>query len=176
VLAVGEGVWDGVGEECEEIHGSLLDVTRALRISYAQDVDDAVRAAARTRAAIEQAKGVLMFTHKVSAEEAFEALRRCSQATNVKVRDVAESVMVAVVEAGKLPSPVRRHLQEVAGSGSVGRRRTIPASLADGSRVGSYDGHDGLYDGLGGSLDGDGGSVDGDERGRGGHNADDPVS
>lgn len=174
VLAIGEGVWDGDGG-FTEVHGSLLDVTRALRMSYAQDVDEAVRAAGNTRGAIEQAKGVLMLTHQVSAEEAFEALRRCSQATNVKVRDLARSVMAAVVATGQLPSPLRWRVPD--GDGSGGSRRTIPASLADGSHDGPPDAwRDGSYDGVDGSADGSvDGSVDGDDLGRDGRHADDPV-
>jgi hypothetical protein len=173
VLAIGEGVYDGAGE-CTEVRGSFLDVSRALRMSYAQDVDEAVRAAARTRGAIEQAKGVLMLAHRVTAEEAFEILRRCSQATNVKVRDLARSVMTAAVETGQLPGAVRSHLQAVAGS--VGHRRTIPASLAGGAD-GSLDGAlDGTYDGSpDGAHDGPDGSAGGDRPGSDGHSADDAV-
>jgi AmiR/NasT family two-component response regulator len=51
--------------------------------------------AMRYRAAIEQAKGILMSERKVSADEAFQLLVAMSQNSNVKVRDVA----VRLVEA-----------------------------------------------------------------------------
>jgi hypothetical protein len=41
------------------------------------------------RAIIEQAKGMLMAEHRVSAESAFDLLRTKSQNTNVKLRDIA---------------------------------------------------------------------------------------
>jgi GAF domain-containing protein len=46
-----------------------------------------------SRAAIEQAKGILMAQQRCSAEEAFAILRRLSQATNRKLRDVAAEVV-----------------------------------------------------------------------------------
>lgn len=124
----GEAVFDEVTGELREVRGTCFDVTRALRSSYARDVDEAVRAAASTRDVIEQAKGVLMLTQQISAEDAFEVLRRCSQATNIKVRDLAGSIMAAVVETGQLPARLRAQL-----TARVGRvQRRISASLADG--------------------------------------------
>lgn len=43
----------------------------------------------RSRAVIEQAKGMLMATHQCNADEAFDLLRRASQARNVKVHVLA---------------------------------------------------------------------------------------
>ncbi|HEX4746529.1 MAG TPA: ANTAR domain-containing protein [Gaiellaceae bacterium] len=45
------------------------------------------------RAVIEQAKGILMATHMVDAEEAFEMLRSHSQRTGRKLIDVASAVV-----------------------------------------------------------------------------------
>src|SRR5205085_8030683 len=45
--------------------------------------------AMRTRATIEQAKGILMADKQVSADDAFDLLRRASQRSNTKLRDVA---------------------------------------------------------------------------------------
>ena len=107
LVTVGEGDWDAEGT-CTQVRGFFLDVTHGLRVAYSRDIDEAVRASASTRSAIEQAKGVLMLTHRIGAEEAFEVLRGCSQATNVKVRDLAAAVMAAVAETGQLPRTVRR--------------------------------------------------------------------
>jgi GAF domain-containing protein len=45
------------------------------------------------RATIEQAKGVMMSTHRVGPDEAFELLRTRSQAENRKLRDIADDVV-----------------------------------------------------------------------------------
>lgn len=46
-----------------------------------------------SRAVIEQAKGVLMALHGLEDQEAFEMLRRESQRTNVKLREVARNLL-----------------------------------------------------------------------------------
>jgi hypothetical protein len=49
--------------------------------------------AMKSRAAIEQAKGILMAEKRVDAEAAFEMLVRMSQHSNIKVRDVAARIV-----------------------------------------------------------------------------------
>ncbi len=49
-----------------------------------------LRAALDSRAVIDQAKGILMERHKLTADQAFSALARVSMESNTKVRDVAE--------------------------------------------------------------------------------------
>jgi AmiR/NasT family two-component response regulator len=49
--------------------------------------------AMRSRAVIEQAKGILIGDKRVSADEAFALLVRMSQNANVKVRDVAQRLV-----------------------------------------------------------------------------------
>jgi hypothetical protein len=46
-----------------------------------------------SRAAIEQAKGVLMYVYRVSAEQAFRVLQWRSQETNVKLRALARQLL-----------------------------------------------------------------------------------
>ncbi|WP_141681854.1 ANTAR domain-containing protein, partial [Mycobacterium malmoense] len=48
------------------------------------------------RAAIEQAKGVLMFVYRVSADQAFRVLQWRSQETNVKLRALARQLLAEV--------------------------------------------------------------------------------
>ncbi len=49
-----------------------------------------------SRASIEQAKGILMATHRCTADEAFEMLRTQSNNTNRKFREVAAAVIAGV--------------------------------------------------------------------------------
>ena len=55
--------------------------------------------AMETRAVIEQAKGVLMSTHRIDADAAFDLLRELSQASNRKLRDVAADVVDEATKA-----------------------------------------------------------------------------
>ena len=51
--------------------------------------------AMRSRAVIEQAKGILMADHRISADEAFDRLAALSQQSNTKLRDVARRMLEA---------------------------------------------------------------------------------
>jgi GAF domain-containing protein len=56
-------------------------------------VADQLRTAMESRAVIEQAKGIVMALHRCGAEDAFTVLVKRSQATNTKLRDVAEALV-----------------------------------------------------------------------------------
>jgi GAF domain-containing protein len=72
-------------------------------IEYTQAVDLAahLREAMKSRATIEQAKGILMERHKLTAEIAFDLLVKASQTQNRKLRDIAD----ALVATGTLQQP-----------------------------------------------------------------------
>jgi hypothetical protein len=67
---------------------------------------------------IDQAKGILMEQHRVSAEEAFELLRRQSQRENRELRELAEELVDRArqrqlrgdvfVQAGQVQDPLNR--------------------------------------------------------------------
>jgi GAF domain-containing protein len=65
----------------------------------ARDMAGNLRTALESRAVIDQAKGILMERHKLSADEAFQALARASMHTNRKVRDIADHL----VATGEFP-------------------------------------------------------------------------
>ncbi|WP_410596540.1 ANTAR domain-containing protein [Amycolatopsis sp. lyj-23] len=64
-----------------------LRTTRRYRQARQRAVD--LEAAMRSRAVIEQAKGILMAVHRISADDAMKRLVTESQRTNVKLRDIA---------------------------------------------------------------------------------------
>lgn len=121
VITVGGGVHDHQGR-LEEVRGYLVDVTDPLRDTTAKQIDDAVRASAETRDVIEQVKGALMVTYAIGAEEAFGVLRRFSQETNVKVRDLAKVLMEVITRTGHLPGAVRAGLDAMRVDGADPRR------------------------------------------------------
>jgi GAF domain-containing protein len=71
-------------------------IVNARRYVRARELADHMNAALASRAEIEQAKGVLMAQHAITAEDAFQTLARQSQNTNTKLRDVARSVLASV--------------------------------------------------------------------------------
>jgi GAF domain-containing protein len=68
-------------------------IVNAQRYTRARKLADELTTALTSRAEIEQAKGVLMARHTVSAGDAFQMLAHESQNTNTKLRDVARSLL-----------------------------------------------------------------------------------
>jgi GAF domain-containing protein len=64
-----------------------------------------LREAMESRDLIGQAKGIVMASRRVTADEAFELLREASQRTNVKLRTIAEQVtMTGEIPGARPPS------------------------------------------------------------------------
>ncbi len=91
VVVVGDSMLDDSGTVIGT-SGFYIDVTEELR----SDIDDVVSRAVTYRAAIEQAKGLLMIAYGISEDRAFDVLVWRSQETNIKVRDVAVQFVVAL--------------------------------------------------------------------------------
>jgi len=71
----------------------------------ARSMADNLQLALESRAVIDQAKGILMERHKLTADQAFQLLARISMTINRKVRDVADQLVLT----GQLPEmPGRR--------------------------------------------------------------------
>jgi AmiR/NasT family two-component response regulator len=66
-----------------------------------------LQAALSTRELIGQAQGILMERERITAADAFDVLRRASQHLNVKLRDVAQTL----IETGEIGDAPRRPLQ-----------------------------------------------------------------
>jgi GAF domain-containing protein len=94
----------GAFEEANRPVGTLFAAQAAVAISNAQvyastvQLTDQLRDAIRTRELIGEAKGILMAQEGVSDDEAFEMLKRVSQNSNVKLRDIAQKVVEDAVK------------------------------------------------------------------------------
>lgn len=71
-------------------------ITSAQRWQRSREKVQHLERALESRAAIEQAKGVLMAVHACTADEAFAKLVAQSQHENVKLRDVAQNLLASV--------------------------------------------------------------------------------
>lgn len=69
------------------------------RLRQTRDVIDQLDEALTSRAEIDQAKGVLMPLHAISAEEAFERLVKMSQDSNTKLRDLSRQLLTSLRNA-----------------------------------------------------------------------------
>jgi GAF domain-containing protein len=79
-------------------YGMLFAEQAAVAIANAEvywrtyDLTQNLQAALDNRDVIGQAKGILMARHGITAEQAFDELRRASQRRNMKLRDIADDV------------------------------------------------------------------------------------
>jgi len=71
-----------------------------LSLLRSRDELEHVHTALRTSRQISQALGILMATHKITSDQAFDRLRAASQGSHVKLREVANEVTLT----GRLPS------------------------------------------------------------------------
>ncbi len=78
-------------------------LTLALRMAYCADLNHQLRSSMVSRAIIDQALGVIMATERCPQERAFALLRSVSQNTNVKLRDLAVTIVTSV--SGQPPGP-----------------------------------------------------------------------
>ena len=60
---------------------------------------DNLQVALESRAVIDQAKGILMERHKLTADQAFQVLAQMSMRRNLKLRAIAEELVLT----GQLP-------------------------------------------------------------------------
>ena len=118
VVLVGEPQRDPSGEVaavegmCVDITdcrppGSELDRTRALEAEVEQ-----MRAAMASRAAIEQAKGILMLLTGCGDQVAFDLLAHISSHTHRKVREIAEVITRSAAGGMRLPDDVRAIIRD----------------------------------------------------------------
>ncbi|WP_370530934.1 PAS and ANTAR domain-containing protein [Mycobacterium paragordonae] len=73
--------------------GHYIDLTNSFDEARQEVLDDALPDLFENRAAIEQAKGVLMYVYRVSSEQAFRVLQWRSQETNTKLRGLAKQLL-----------------------------------------------------------------------------------
>jgi PAS domain S-box-containing protein len=105
VVVVGEELYDDHGNTIGT-HGFYIDVTPAERARQDQ-ITAAVTRIAEGRAAIEQAKGMLMMVYEIDADTAFDLLKWRSQESNVKLRQLAEQIaaeFTGLSHHGEMPS------------------------------------------------------------------------
>ena len=87
-------------EFAKDASGAL---TLSLRMASCADQNDQLRSSIVSRAVIDQALGVIMATERCPQDKAFALLRTVSQNTNVKIRDLAATIVTRV--SGEPPKP-----------------------------------------------------------------------
>ena len=94
VVVIGERFHDNMGE-IVGTQGFYLDVTPSAK-QRQESITEALAEIADHRAAIEQAKGVLMYVCGIGPAAAFDILKWRSQDANIKLRALAEQLVADV--------------------------------------------------------------------------------
>ncbi|MFF2083853.1 PAS and ANTAR domain-containing protein [Nocardia sp. NPDC058176] len=95
VLVVSEPMADDEGTVIGT-EGYYVDVSETAAEYRREAIDQTLPGLLDARVLIEQAKGALMLTYGITADQAFRVLRWRSQETNVKLRTIAERVVAAL--------------------------------------------------------------------------------
>ena len=98
--ALPQFVNDAALENVEMLASAIAAVVHGAQVKTdLEAVATQLRAALRSRAVIDQAKGVLMAVHSCTADEAFSMLVEQSQRENVKLRDIAKNLLDSATRA-----------------------------------------------------------------------------
>jgi PAS domain S-box-containing protein len=117
VVIVGEPQQDGEGG-ITGVDGICIDLTDGRRAEDADRIHaletevGQLRTAMASRAAIEQAKGILMLLTSCGDQVAFDLLAHISSHTHRKVREVAVAITESAAGHGGLPADIRAILQD----------------------------------------------------------------
>ena len=129
IISVGQAELDGAGQ-IRRISGFMVDITGSVRRDVAESTHAAVEAAGASRAAIDQAKGALMLVYGMDEDAAFNLLRWYSQRSNVKLRDLADTLVTAAAQGVPMTRDSRRRLDEVFFGLAGGHAEAAAASAA----------------------------------------------
>jgi anti-anti-sigma factor len=113
---------EGRGSDLPPSGTSAEPVDESLRIEVVQ-----LRRAMETRPDIDLARGILMASFGLSADEAWEVLVEASQKTNTKLHRLARDVVTTVGGV-----PLAKSLQRQLTSAAVGRRAVRPSRMQSG--------------------------------------------
>lgn len=86
------------------VWGVIVDLTQSIHTDRHQLATEAVAASALNRAAIEQAKGILMGRTGIDADRAYELMNKMSQDTNRKVHAIAHEIIERTTAASDGPT------------------------------------------------------------------------
>lgn len=99
VILIGQGRRDRDTGVLVELLGYFVDVTGNVAASAQERANRDIRAASDGRGPIEQAKGVMIATHGIDPDEAFQRLKRASNDKNERLCDLAAVVVDEAMRA-----------------------------------------------------------------------------
>ena len=101
LAVVGRGERDPETQLVYELVGYFIDISDGIKGQAGETATASIRAAAVTRAPIEQAKGIIAYALGIDPEEAFERLRSTSNDTNIPLSEVARRIVMVAGTASR---------------------------------------------------------------------------
>lgn len=132
--------------ECQQMRAAQQRARQLRELWPAPDSPERYSPYARLRAqlasmpVIEQAKGILMGQYGWDADQAFDAMRRISQQENIKVRELAATIVTGTLDAAQRRAGMAQSKRRRGGDGTVGEPRTVVVSLGEHRRKGTIAG------------------------------------
>ena len=112
VVVVGDRLY-GPDGQVDGTSGFYVDITEEFDTDLQQSVNEVVATIDENRAVINQAIGIMMLTHGVTAERAFDVLAWRSKQTNVKLRTIAARFVAAVAASELLSGDERNRVDHL---------------------------------------------------------------
>lgn len=108
------------------LQGIVTDLTDRLRLDRQEELRLAVNRSAETRAAIEQAKGVLMATLDLTESQAFDLLRWHSSYGNIKLRHLSRMLIDRLADTVSDGTEPRQRLRAILSAIAGPREPVLP--------------------------------------------------
>ncbi|WP_233608737.1 PAS and ANTAR domain-containing protein [Nocardia stercoris] len=102
VLVVADRIHDAEGRVVGTA-GYYVDLSSTIATAGEEALNEQLPELMKARAAIEQAKGVLMRIYRIDADQAFKLLVWRSQETNTRLRDLAERLITELPDVPAVP-------------------------------------------------------------------------
>ncbi|HME47340.1 PAS and ANTAR domain-containing protein [Mycobacterium sp.] len=112
VVVVGDRLY-GPDGQVDGTSGFYVDITEEFDTDLQQSVNEVVATIDENRAVINQAIGIMMLTHGVTAERASDVLAWRSKQTNVKLRTIAARFVAAVAASELLSGDERNRVDHL---------------------------------------------------------------
>lgn len=112
VTVIAHTIYDADGRAIGT-EGFYVDLSGSVDESVKERVDAEVLNFRTSRASIEQAKGMLMLVYGVTEDRAIDVLKWRSQQENVKVREIADTIISQALAGIEIPEITRRRFDNI---------------------------------------------------------------
>jgi hypothetical protein len=96
---------ESIGRTEKYVRRASKALNLSVRMAHLSDARDNLKAAMESRTTIDLAMGVIMGQNRCSQDAAFKILRNASSTRNVKLREIAATIVATYNDGGKTETP-----------------------------------------------------------------------